>query len=449
MGKIFFQMPCLSESREIKSQEIYERLFDKRVDRRYLESSVQKFLLLNKKMFSFLGIELEMNGTGHDLSIIFKTAGNIGAIPIKMPYDGISHKDFQITPRFDQTNNAFSDLTQMLSVLEYSISPEYADGEQLSLPLQLRPPMYYEAAKYIDLFELAFRYNWVKFEVVRGDHKYPKSNTDWSKHALRSSDPSRMLEYPSSDSILSVNHREWQQLKYVFDIAKSIILQPNVPGSIRYKYFRKLTALQTKVASVCTVQTSSIAVHANDPHPIKEVKIQANALLQKGIISCVAWRMDMAQLFERYIQHVASCGTRGLGAVVKANAKIRGRGQIAQWGLKYLEPDLIIKLNNKVYMADAKCKVHYYAFAQKSEILKEIHRADLHQILAYCSFSPEKNKTGILFYPSSSASCRKIDYLEQIGGINNTVFLIGLPFGINEMDKSVNFIRRLFLERIF
>ena len=104
MEKLFFQMPCLSESYEIRSQEIYERLFDKSVDKRYLESAVQKFLLLNKKMFSFAGISLEMNGTGSNLSIRFRTTGYIGAIPIKMPYDGIAHKDFQIIPRFDNSD---------------------------------------------------------------------------------------------------------------------------------------------------------------------------------------------------------------------------------------------------------------------------------------------------------------------------------------------------------
>jgi len=47
MDNLFFKMPCLSESQELKSKEIYEKLFDKKVDKRYLESAVQKFLLLN------------------------------------------------------------------------------------------------------------------------------------------------------------------------------------------------------------------------------------------------------------------------------------------------------------------------------------------------------------------------------------------------------------------
>ena len=74
---------------------------------------------------------------------------------------------------------------------------------------------------------------------------------------------------------------------------------------------------------------------------IKEVKYQANTLLQKGTTSCVAWRIDMAKLFERYVQYVVSKSLRGFDSNVMSNYKIRGKGQIAQWGLKHLEPDMI------------------------------------------------------------------------------------------------------------
>lgn len=447
MQKLFFQMPCLSESHEIRTKEL-ERLFKKVADRRNLEGTIQKFLLLNKKMLSFAGIAVDMNGTGSNLSIRFKTSGYIGAIPIKMPYDGIAHKDFQITPRFDNSSHVFSDLTQLLSKLEYSISPEYADGEELSLPLQLRPPMYYEAAKFIELFEKAQKQNWVKFEVVKGNHTIPKSNTDWSKYAKTVSDPIKALTYPSSDSILSVNHREWQELIYVFEIATSIILQQNVPESIRYKYRDRIVTLQKKNSSIKALMTNNIPIHASDPYAIKTAKQQANTILQKGTTSCVAWRIDMAKLFECYVQHVVSKSLYGIGGTVMPNSKIQGRGQISQWGLKYLEPDMIVKCNSKIFMADAKYKAHYYAYGQNSETLKETHRHDLHQLLAYCSFSPEKNKTGILFYPSSTPSCRKINYIEQLGGINNTVYLYGIPFGVNEIDTSIKAIRRLFVNAV-
>ncbi len=442
-------MPCLSESREIKSQELFEELFDKKGDKRHLESLVQKFILLNRKMFSFAGVSLEMNGTDNDLSIRFKTSGFIGAIPIRMPYDGIAHKDFQIIPRFDNSNDGFSDLTQLLSKLDYSISPEYSDGEELVNPLQLRTPLFYEAAKYIDLFEKAQKQKWVRFEVVNKKHYFPKSNTNWTKYAEHSYDPVKSLTYESSDSLLSKNHREWQELIYVFEIAKKNILQQVVPESIRYKYRDKIVTLQNNNVSIKASATSEIPVRSSDPRIIKEVKEQANVLLQNRSTSCVAWRIDMAMLFERYVQHIVSKSLNNLNGTVISNGKISGRGKIPQWGIKYLEPDMIIKCDSRIIMADVKYKSHYYARAHSSEVLKETHRSDLHQLLAYCSFLPDKNKIGILFYPSSDIGYRKIVYEEPIAGISNTVYLYGVPFGINNIDLASNAIRDCFVNSIF
>ena len=447
--RIFHHMECLSESRSIKAIDIYEKLFDKnkRCDKRHLESAVQRFILLNKRVFSFLGIETELSGTGSDLSLKFRSSNFIGSVPVRMPYDGIAHKDFQVTPRFDSSNNIYSNLTQLLSKLNYSISPEFIDSEKLTQPLLLRPPMYYEAAKYIDIFERSCKVNWVKFEVVQAEHRFPKSSTNWSKYAQASSDPRKALRYISSDSILSKNHREWQELKYVFEKACSIILQPHVPGSIRYKFLDQMDSLKRKTASITPQQTNYIAIRASDPFYIKEVKQQANILLQNSFtFSVAAWRMDMAQLFERYVQYITTMAAKGRNASVKVNSRIRGRGNMPQWGLRYLEPDLLIKMNDKIIMADAKYKAHNYAFHTKSDVLKESHRSDLHQILAYCSFSPEKDKTGILFYPSNDTRIRKIQYTEQLCGISNKILLCGLPFGIDGIDSSIKFVRDILTE---
>ena len=293
MNKLFQKMQCLSETKEIKSQEIYEKLFDKKCDKRYLESAVQKFYLLNKKAFSFLGIQLEMIGTGGDLSIKFTSSGFIGAIPVKMPYDGIAHKDFQIVPRFDKSEDVFSDLTHLLSRLNFSISPEFFNEEKLALPLQLRPPLYYEAVKFIELFEKAQKQKWVKFEVVKREFNFPKMNTDWATYSKRSYDAKKTLIYPTTDSILSINHKEWKQLVYVFNIAKKIILQQNIPASIRFKYRDRILALQKKNYLIEEIKTDEIVIHSSDPQKIKDVKYQANVLLKNGSYSCVGHRFSL------------------------------------------------------------------------------------------------------------------------------------------------------------
>ena len=151
----------------------------------------------------------------------------------------------------------------------------------------------------------------------------------------------------------------------------------------------------------------------------------------------------MSKLFERYIQYVVSRSLIGLDGSVKLNSRIQGSGQRPPWALKYLEPDMLIKHGSKYYVADAKYKAHYYSARKDSEVLKDTHRSDLHQLLAYCSFSPEKNKTGILFYPSDTLGHVKVGYLEPLFGVHNTVFLYGIPFGINRIEESIKDVRDL------
>ena len=127
MDKLFCTLPCLSESKGFHNREIYERLFDKKVDKRHLEGQVRRFVDLNNKMFDFLGIKVVLEGVDNALTLSFHSSNYIGAIPVRMPYDGIAHKDFQVTPRFDTGVDVFSDLTRLLAALEYSISPEFSD----------------------------------------------------------------------------------------------------------------------------------------------------------------------------------------------------------------------------------------------------------------------------------------------------------------------------------
>lgn len=444
--KLLLSIPCLSISGKLDPKKIYEKVFDKRVDRRYLDSSIQQFKSLNKKTLNFLGVDVDLQGTGNDLALSFHSSQYIGAIPIRMPYDGIAHKDLRVTPRFDSGKDVYADLTQILSKLEYSISPEYYGTMQLCNPMQMRPPMYYEAVKYIDLFAAACRYPWRKFDARNRSHPYPKSSTDWQKYSESSADPRKALVFPSRDSVLTTNHREWQELKYVFDIARGLVTGADTPSSIRCRYEARANSLAKIVSDIEPLFTESVTLRAHDPRCITELKKQANVILTSGSTQCTAWRMDMAELFERYVQTIVAWATRELSGIIYPNGKILGTGHIPAWGLRYLEPDISVRIGDQLYVADAKYKANYYAKNVDSNSLKETHRADLHQILAYCSFEPQMiGKTGILFYPANETRYRVIRYsADRLGGTTNKVILCGLAFGLREMDEASKKVLQLF-----
>lgn len=447
MNNLFHRMSCLSVSKEFKKLDIYESFFDKKVDKRYLEVAIQRFIDLNQKMLEFLGIEIIVHGANETISLSFRSSKYIGAVPLRMPYDGIARKDFQIVPRFGNGKNMYYDLTQILAKLDYSILPEHS-VEKLCNYTQLRPPLYLEAIKYIDLFAAAYHYPWRKFNIKSCSHAYPKSNTNWRKYALSSSNPQNMLVFPSNDSVLTTNHDEWKKLRYVFDLASSILKNPDTPPLIRYGYQAKANDLMNRLEGIYPKFTRSINISAHDPYNIIKLKKQANILLNYESKRSTAWRIDMAELFERYVQTVVERATQELSAFIYRNGKVHGKsskGHIPSWGLSYLEPDIMIRLGNRLYMADAKYKANYYTLNKISSGLKTAHRADLHQILAYSSFEPQSNTTSILFYPANTTSFRIIDYsANNFGGTDNKIVLCGLAFGSQELEQAPQKVKEIF-----
>lgn len=449
MGNIFLEMKCLYENKTFNNKDIYEILFDKdsRVDKRYLTNSIRKFQQLNKKMFEFLGIGIKITGNDQDLAIKFSSSDYIGVYPIKMPYDGIAHKDIVINPYY-HSNSGMSDIIKLVNLLNYSIKIE-TSNELLVNQYQLRPPLYYEATKYIDLLIKLTDVNWVKFHTTRNINNYPKGNTDWPIYVIRSSLPYNRLKFESNDSVLTCNHEQWQELRYVLELAKNIIINSSLHQSLKYSYKIKIDFLERKLEQIKPKSTKFCKILESDLVIIKEAKHQANILLNKDSSIATAWRVSISELFERYVQYILSVVVKNISGKSYSNHKINSEGFIPSWGLKYLEPDILVKINDLYIIADVKYKANFYMLNKESNVLKEHHRSDLHQILAYLSFLPNStDKLGILFYPADEVASKLISYKDSFTGIRNKIVIFGIPFEYYTIDNTINSVHEKLLELI-
>ena len=110
--------------------------------------------------------------------------------------------------------------------------------------------------------------------------------------------------------------------------------------------------------------------------------------------------------------------------------------------LRHLVPDVVVRRGRSVHIVDAKYKAHlaeldeagWHRFADEQ---REVHRADLHQVLAYASLYDADEVTATLVYPvrydtwealkSRGRDISRADLLH--GGRRVTLQLRGLPFG--------------------
>ena len=442
---VFFEIPCLTERSQSISGLFLAKKWFRNADRRYLSESLQKFIDYNRDLFDFLGVTPHIEGSGKDVSLNFRSDRFIGVIPLKSPDNGKQIGDFVVRPRYTSANDQFSEYVEIVNLLESEILPEFKHSIPLLSHNNLKPPVYLEAMKFVKLLKKAIKINWRKFQTTTKVYIYPKSQVDWKEYVEKEFDPSRRLLFPCHDNILSKLHSEFFELKYVYSIAKSEINSFRTPQDIKSQFQDVFAYLDSSLYDFSEKSTNELHVHYSDPVIIKELKKQGNKILKRNFEEITAWRIDFSLLFEKYVQYIFGQISSEIGATQLNNYKIRRYSSVnPPWSLSYLEPDIILMKNELEIIIDAKYKSHLFNLKGTTEELKEEHRKDLHQLLAYTTFSRNENKIGILCYPFSEHFLLELDYISTFSNVGSKIFLVGVP-----MQKSkINDFKKLIIENI-
>lgn len=438
---IFFEIPCLTEkSKSLLGTELQKKWF-KKADRRYLGEALQKFLEYNVELFDFIDVIPRIEGIGKDIKLNFRSSKFVGAIPLRSPNTGKQIGDFVVRPRYASSHGTFSEYIELINLLESVVTPEFKHSLPLSSNNNVKPPIYLESVEYIKILQVAVKTNWNKFQNIKRNYNTPKSQVDWDEYAEKEFNPKLRLIYPCNDNILTKFHREFFELKFVYNIAKKEINSSRTPKDIKFQFQDTFLFLDNKLKNFEEQSTRDLSIHNSDPLIIKKLKSQANRILNKKFEEVTAWRIDFSILFERYIQFLFQQISSEIGAVQLNNYKIkRYANQIPPWSVNYLEPDIIILKDDLYFVIDAKYKSHLFNPTSDTTTLKEEHRKDIHQLLAYNAFSKNKNKIGFLCYPTNEISLIKLNYVSSISNVENAIILLGIPMKISlmfEMKKII------------
>jgi hypothetical protein len=413
----------------------------KKADKRYLSEYLQKFIDYNKDSFDFLRIAPKIEGSGKEVSLSFKSDRFIGAIPLRSPDTGKQIGDFVVKPRYTSATDQFSEYVEVINILESEILPEFKHSIPLLSQSNIRPPLYLEAIKFVKLFEKAVKIKWNKFQTVKAVYRYPKFQVDWKEYVEKEFDPAERLLFPCHNNVLSRFHSEFFELKYIYSIAKGEITSFKTPLNIKYQYRDVLIYLDNALYEFPEKQTNDLKIHLSDPILIKRLKEQGNKILKRNFEEITSWRIDFSLLFEKYVQFLFRQVSSEIGAIQLNNYKIRRSSHFSPlWSLNYLEPDIMLMKNNLDIVIDAKYKSHLYNIKNNTEELKEEHRKDIHQLLAYTAFTKNKSKVGILCYPYSEQYISELDYIFPFSNTKSKIVLLGVPLNkskLNDLRKLI------------
>ncbi len=161
----------------------------------------------------------------------------------------------------------------------------------------------------------------------------------------------------------------------------------------------------------------------------------------------LAWQLSLEKLWEFWVETVIRNEAARTGATVMAGRLGQTTFPIA-WSspslrsLGHLVPDFVTRKGRAVNVIDAKYKQHLIelndeGWRQMGDEIREAHRADIHQILAYASLFEAEQVTASLIYPLRFDSWNSLLEREKTvasaelshGGRSVRLEIRGLPFG--------------------
>jgi hypothetical protein len=335
--------------------------------------------------------------------------------------------DFVVMPRFTGCDR-FEDYIEILNLLGTEISPEVIDSLPLASGKNFRPPLYLEAVKFIAALEKLTMRPWRKFDNIEKVSSQPTGQINWTKYTNNEYKVENRLKFPARTNVLSEFHSEYSEIRYVFDICKSELLSANTPQRIKNTLRTKLSLLEERLYHHKPKATNKIISRFSDSPTVKASKEQANRILNFNLVDSTAWRVDFSDVFEKFIQHIFKEAAKKTGGRLCSNFKFHSRtSKHYSWELMHIEPDAIYQKENVLVFIDAKYKSNLYNKFNQSEVLKEDHRHDLHQIMAYTSFSKTSSKFGFLCYPSDKIELKVIKYQNGINEVVCEILIMGVP----------------------
>lgn len=374
----------------------------------------RQFLNINADSLRILNVKPELYYSGDQLNLKLSTQTRIGAIPLLSP---ITHKyeySLVIKPRF-----GWQGVGPILSTTGWRTLPSILNLPQLKIS-ERRVPPWVLSSVILSRIEMLIKQLDRRFEMDETYRSKPKGSVNWVDYAQKQVTKGQFLNfrcrYPELDEnreLKSVVHfalkKQRQSLQtqrdfgtYVLqliDYCNQLIQKvsnctPKHPNNAQLNYlhssFKQTDAIKKGIEAISwTTENKGLA--------------------GLGDLSGLPWRLNMEELFESYVESIMEKIVKRMGGHLKTGRKRETIVPIS-WNPPFLGsqgsliPDIMIEKEDQVYIVDAKYKDHWEdintdGWRNFSEQLRERHRNDLLQILAYASIPEGKEVSCCLIYP--------------------------------------------------
>lgn len=397
---------------------------------------IDPFLAANDEALDRLGLTPEVHSSG-GIHLKLRPSGTIGAVPLVAPATRRVAAGVLVEPRF-----RWSALGDVMSAVGFSVAPTLGGGALV--PGSAREvPSWLVAGPVVRRLEGFLAHRRSSFVERSELRRSPRGQVKWGTWARRQVPTGQWTSLPCRYSDLSDDPDLMAAVRWTLRRLDVDLAGDSTTGPARVLR-RRIDALLLQAGEGPASRPQSKGFGTFDAWVADAVEAMGWIAEERGLggarsLDGLAWDLVVAELWEEWVRSFTRDLAPRLGLVVPSDAEVRRPlrwdGSIVSMGS--LAPDVGLFGAERTVWLDAKYKAHLtllsrHGWAGLGERVREAHRADLHQALAYAALADVDRIDTLLVYPSLRAADLPAPHaVATVASGNRRVRLVlaALPFG--------------------
>ncbi len=266
-----------------------------------------------------------------------------------------------------------------------------------------------------------------RFELVEEHRSAPRGTVDWSNYAVRQMPRAQFTSVPCRFPDLRDDRALRSAIRFTLQKQFDSLAGQSSAGAFVIQLIDLCNSLIERVRDAPPHPPTALQFDAWLRSPLKssaffdglqavQWTVDERGLGGLSDLEGLPWRMSMEQFFEAWVEAVLIGVSRRIGGTVRSGRQRQTLTPI-EWEPPYvgsqksLVPDLLLDRGDTAVIIDAKYKEHWEEMQERrwgdlQEELRERHRADLLQVLAYANVTSAPHVIVCLAYP-----CRQTTWL--------------------------------------
>lgn len=425
-----------------------------------------QFITQNAPIFQLLDVHVRRDYDGSDVLLHIDSGNAVGAVPLISPLTGRPDFGLVVQPRFPWTG-----IGPMLAAMGWLIAPQ-----PLRLPMLKRserrvPPWVLSFMVLARLKALLDRLE-RRFEFANELQPAPKGSVNWTEYATRQLPLGRCLSVPCTFPDLRDDRQLKGAIRFAIEKQLRSLQTQSEHGAFIHQLIEFAESLLRKLYAVPARRPDAHQVETWLRRPLRtdtlleglqavDWTIEERGLAGLSDLDGIPWTMPMEKFFEAWVESVMRQVARHTGATLRTGRQRETVSPLA-WDPPYLGsqrslvPDVMLEVERTSFIIDAKYKRHWEELQDgvshnQSALLREQHRADLLQVLAYANLAPTADVVCCLVYPCSQrtwdslAARGRLFHQAELPNRNRRVqvWLTALPMGAPIGAISAPFIKQM------